>query len=67
MKRKSDHPSFDQTLERCALMLRSGFPTPGVAGGALVSKHGVAPCWVLLRKQEPGGVGGGPAVHPGVW
>ena len=38
MKRKSGHPSFDQTLE---LLRAHGFdavPYAGVAGGALVSK-----------------------------
>lgn len=67
MKRKSVHPSFDQTLE----VLRShGFdavPYAPVAGAALVSKHGVGA--VLMPAPESKNAEGPAlafAVHPGV-
>jgi hypothetical protein len=67
MKRKSGHPSFNRTLE----LLRShGFdaiPYAGVAGGTLVSKHGVGA--VLAAAPEARNAEGPAvalAVHPGV-
>ena len=52
MKRKSGSPSFDQTLE---LLRANGFEVTqyaGVAGGALVSKHGVGAVLVAAPKGE---------------
>jgi hypothetical protein len=67
MKRKSGHPSFDQTLE---LLRAHGFDTvayAGVAGGALVSKHGVGAVLVAAPESKNAET---PvvalAVHPGV-
>jgi hypothetical protein len=67
MKRKSGHPSFNQTLE---LLRAHGFdmvPYAGVAGGALVSKHGVGA--VLVSAPESKNAKDAAlalAVHPGV-
>jgi hypothetical protein len=67
MKRKSGHPSFDQTLE---LLHSHGFdviPYAAVAGAALVSKHGVGA--VLMPAPESKNAEGPAlalAVHPGV-
>jgi hypothetical protein len=64
MKRKSGHPSFDQTLE---LLRAHGFdavPYAGVAGGALVSKQGVGA--VLVPAPENLDAAVALAVHPGV-
>jgi len=67
MKRKSDHPSFDQTLE---LLRAHGFeavPYAGVAGGALVSKHGVGAVLVPAPgSKNPEALAVALAVHPGV-
>jgi hypothetical protein len=64
MKRKSGHPSFNQTLE----VLRShGFdavPYAAVAGGTLVSKHGVGAVLVPAPASTDAAVS--LAVHPGV-
>jgi len=67
MKQKSGHPSFDQTLE----VLRSHdfevAPFAGVAGGALVSKHGAGAVLVAApesKNAEDSAVA--LAVHPGV-
>lgn len=67
MKPKSLHPSFDQTLE---LLRAHGFeavPYAGVAGGALVSKHGVGAVLVAAR-DDKNAENSAPAfaVHPGV-
>ena len=64
MKRKSGHPSFNQTLE---LLRAHGFdavPYAGVAGGALVSKHGVGAVLVPAPAGTDAAVA--VAVHPGV-
>jgi hypothetical protein len=67
MKRKSGHPSFDQTLE---LLRAHGFdvaPFAGVEGGALVTKHGVGA--VLAPAPASQNVEEGTVafyVHPGV-
>jgi hypothetical protein len=67
MKRKSDHPSFDQTLE---LLRAHGFeavPYAGVAGGELVSKHGVGAVLVPAPgSKNPEALAVVLAVHPGV-
>lgn len=64
MKRKSGYPSFNQTLE----VLRShGFdavPYAAVAGGTLVSKHGVGAVLVPAPASTDAAVS--LAVHPGV-
>lgn len=52
MRRKSGSPSFDQTLE---LLRANGFEVTqyaGVAGGALVSKHGVGAVLAATPKGE---------------
>ena len=64
MKRKSGHPSFDQTLE---LLRAHGFdavPYAGIAGGELVSKQGVGA--VLVPAPESPDAAVALAVHPGV-
>jgi len=67
MKRKSAHPSFDQTLE---LLRAHGFeavPYAGVAGGELVSKHGVGAVLVPAPgSKNPEALAVALAVHPGV-
>ncbi|MDR3752297.1 MAG: hypothetical protein P4K93_02995 [Terracidiphilus sp.] len=67
MKRKSAHPSFDQTLE---LLRAHGFeaiPYTGIAGGALVSKHGVGAVLVPAPgSKNPEALAVALAVHPGV-
>ncbi len=67
MKRSSEHPSFDRTLE---LLGAHGFDVvsyAGVAGGALVTKHGVgavlAPAPESSKAEEAAAVF---VVHPGV-
>jgi hypothetical protein len=69
MNRDSEHPSFDHTLE---LLGAHGFdvvPYAGVAGGALVTKHGVgavlAPAPESQKAQDAAAVAVF-AVHPGV-
>jgi len=66
MKRQSGHPNFDQTLE----LLRSHdfdvTPYAGVAGGALVSKHGVGAVLVAApESQDAEDAAVAFAVHPG--
>jgi hypothetical protein len=64
MKRKSGHPSFDQTLE---LLRAHGFdavPYAGLAGGALVSKDCVGA--VLVPAPASADAAVALAVHPGV-
>jgi hypothetical protein len=64
MKRKSGHPSFDQTLE---LLRTHGFdavPYTGLAGGTLVSKDCVGA--VLVPAPASADVAVALAVHPGV-
>jgi hypothetical protein len=67
MKRKSGHPSFNQTLE---LLRAHGFdavPYAAVAGGALVSKHGVGA--VLVPAAESKNTEDSAlafAMHPGI-
>jgi len=64
MKRKSGHPSFNQTLELLRAHEFEVVPYPGVAGGALVSKHGVGA--VLVPAPENPDAAVALAVHPGV-
>jgi hypothetical protein len=64
MKQKSVHPSFNQTLE---LLCAHGFdtaPYAGLAGGTLVSKHGVGA--VLVPGSANSDAAVALAVHPGV-
>jgi hypothetical protein len=64
MKRKSGHPSFDQTLE---LLRAHGFdsvPYAGIAGGTLVSKDCVGA--VLVPAPASADAAVALAVHPGV-
>jgi hypothetical protein len=64
MKRKSGHPSFDQTLE---LLRAHGFdavPYAGVTGGTLVSKDCVGA--VLVPAPASADAAVALAVHPGV-
>jgi hypothetical protein len=68
MKRKSGHPSFDQTLE---LLRTHGFdavPYAGCAGGELVSKYGVGAVLVAApeSKDAEDDTAVAYAVHPGV-
>ncbi|MGA3129288.1 MAG: hypothetical protein ABSD59_00700 [Terracidiphilus sp.] len=64
MKRESRHLSFDRTLE---LLRTHGFdvtPYAEIAGGALVSEHGVGAVLVVAPGSEDVTVAF--AVHPGV-
>ncbi len=63
IKRKSAHPSFDQTM---ALLHAHGFentPFPAVSGGVLVTKDGVGAVLVPAPKSEDSTAAF--AVHPG--
>ena len=64
MKRKSGHPSFNQTLELLRAHEFEVVPYAGVAGGALVSKHGVGA--VLASAPANSDAAVALAVHPGV-
>jgi hypothetical protein len=67
MKRKSGHPSFDQTLE---LLRAHGFdavPYAGIAGGTLVSKDCIGAVVVPApESKNTEGAGLALAMHPGV-
>ena len=69
MNREPEHPSFDRTLE---LLGAHGFdivPYAGVAGGALVTKHGVGAVLTPAPespKAEDAAAVAVFAVHPGV-
>jgi hypothetical protein len=72
MKKKSSHPSFDQTLE---LLRAHGFdmaPYAGVEGGVLVSKNGAGAVLTPTsraeeaRDKDPDGATLGCAVNPGI-
>jgi len=67
MKRKSAHPSFDQTLE---LLRAHGFdvkPYAGVSGGVLVSKYGAGAVLVAAPgTKDAGDAAAAYAIHPGV-
>ena len=52
MKKKSSHPDFDQTLELLRAHSFDVTPYAGVAGGVLVSKHGVGVVLVPPRRAE---------------
>jgi hypothetical protein len=67
MKRKSRHPNFDQTLELLRAHSFEVTPYSDVAGGVLVSKHGVAAVLVPARRAEdPEDTPAAYAVRPGV-
>jgi hypothetical protein len=63
MARKSRKPSFEQTLETLRSQSFDVTPYSGVAGGVLVSKHGVA---AVLAPHPDGENPIAFAVHPGV-
>jgi hypothetical protein len=67
MKKRSSHPNFDQTLE---LLREHSFdvaPHPGVAGGVLVSKHGVGAVLVPPRRaDDPEDAPAAYAIRPGI-
>lgn len=52
MKKRSIHPNFNQTLELLRAHSFEVAPQPGVAGGMLVSKHGVGAVLVPPRRAE---------------
>jgi hypothetical protein len=64
MKQKSGHPNFDQTLELLRAHEFDVAPYAGVAGGALVSKHGAGAVLVAAPGNSDAAVA--LAVHPGV-
>jgi hypothetical protein len=67
MKRKSIHPNFDQTLGVLRAHSFDVAPHSGVAGGVLVSKHGVGAVLVSAPKSKnPDDPAVAYAVHPGI-
>jgi hypothetical protein len=64
MKRKSGHPSFDQTLELLGAHGFDAVPYAGIAGGTLVSKDCVGA--VLVPAPASANAAVALAVHPGV-
>jgi hypothetical protein len=67
MKKSSSHPNFNQTLELLRAHSFEVSPYPGVAGGVLMSNHGVGAVLVPPRRAEdredaPPAY----AVHPGI-
>jgi hypothetical protein len=63
MARKSRKPSFDQTLQTLRAQSFDVAPYPGVAGGMLVSKHGVG---AVIAPHPDGENAIAFAVHPGI-
>lgn len=67
MKKRSPHPNFDQTLELLRAHSFDVAPHPGVAGGVLVSKHGVGAILVPPRgADDPEDSPAAYAVGPGI-
>jgi hypothetical protein len=67
MKNKSPHPDFEQTLELLRAHSFDVTPYAGVAGGMLVSKHGVGVVLVAPRRSDnPDDASAAYAVHPGI-
>jgi hypothetical protein len=67
MKKRSTHPNFDQTLELLRTHSFEVAPHAGVAGGMLVSKHGVGAVLVPPRRSDdPEEATAAYAVGPGV-
>jgi len=67
MKKKSTHPDFDQTLELLRAHSFDVTPYAGVAGGVLVSKHGVGVVLVPPRRSDDSDEAAAAyAVHPGI-
>ena len=67
MKRSSSHPNFDQTLELLRTHSFDVAPYRGVAGGVLVSHHGVGAVLVPPRRaDDPEGAPAAYAVRPGI-
>jgi hypothetical protein len=67
MKRKSQHPNFDQAVELLKSHSFDITPFAGIAAGVLVSKHGAGAVLVPARRAEdPEDVAAAYAVHPGV-
>ena len=64
MKKKSTHPDFDQTLELLRAHSFDVAPYAGVAGGMLVSKHGVGAVLVPPRRERGSGRGNGGVCSP---
>ena len=67
MKKRSSHPNFDQTLELLRAHSFDESPYAGVAGGVLVSKHGVGAVLVPPRRaDDPEDAPAAYAVGPGI-
>jgi hypothetical protein len=67
MKKKSAHPDFDQTLELLRAHSFDVTPYAGVAGGVLVSKHGVGAVLAPPRpSDDPEEAAAAYAVRPGI-
>jgi hypothetical protein len=72
MKKKSPHPSFDQTLELLRAHSFDVAPYAGVDGGVLVSKDGAGAVLTpasraeAARDEGPDGATVGCAVNPGI-
>ncbi len=67
MKKRSAHPNFDQTLELLRAHSFEVAPYPGVAGGVLVSNHGVGAVLVPPRRvDDPEDAPAAYAVGPGI-
>jgi len=67
MKKRSSHPNFDQTLELLRAHSFDAARDAGVAGGVLVSKHGVGAVLVPPRRaDDPEDAPAAYAVGPGI-
>ncbi|HVN93943.1 MAG TPA: hypothetical protein VMT38_09610 [Terracidiphilus sp.] len=67
MKKHSNHPNFDQTLELLRTHSFEVTPYAGLAGGMMVTKHGVGAVLVAARRAEDAETGAAVyAVSPGV-
>ena len=67
MKKRSSHPNFDQMLELLRAHSFEVAPHPGVAGGVVVSKHGVGAVLVPPRRSDdPEDAPAAYAVGPGI-
>ena len=67
MKKRSPHPNLDQTLELLRAHSFDVAPHPGVAGGVLVSKHGVGAVLVAPRRSDdPEDAPAACAIRPGI-
>jgi hypothetical protein len=67
MKRSSPHPNFNETLELLRAHSFDVAPYAGIAGGMLVSHHGVGTVLVPPRDaEEPEDARAAYAIHPGI-